>query len=75
MQRVIDEWANFLIYVIKTYEHRSLLRKLIRKLRKSFTNKNVRKKLKVLVAFFKYPKIGGCPFFSKSFDKNCGTAI
>ena len=35
----------------KTYEHRSLLRKLIRKLRISFTNENVRKKLKVVVAF------------------------
>ena len=44
--------VNSLIYAIKTYEYRSSLRKLIRKLRLFFTNENVRKKkLKVLVAF------------------------
>ena len=48
-----------LIYVIKTCEYRSLLRKLIRKLRVLFTNKNVCKKLKVLVAFLSNQKIGG----------------
>ena len=44
---------------MKTYEYRSLLRKLIRKLHISFTNENVRKKLKVLVAFLSTQKIGG----------------
>ena len=79
--RGIDEWANPLKYVIKTYEHRSLLRKLIRKLRTSFTNENVRKKLEVLVAFLSTQKIGGQlgllspPFFSKSFDQNYGKPL
>ena len=40
------------------YEYRSLLRKLIRNLHISFTNENVRKKLKVLVAFLSTQKIG-----------------
>ena len=40
-----------LIYMIKIYEYRSSLRKLICKLRIFFTNKNVREKLKILVAF------------------------
>ena len=43
----------------KTYEYRSALRKLIRKLRILFTNENVRKKVKVLVAFLSNQKIGG----------------
>ena len=50
---------NPLIYAIKTYEYRSLLRKLIRKLRIFFTNENVCKKLKVLVAFLSSQKLGG----------------
>ena len=50
---------NPLIYVIKTWEYKSSLRKLIYKLRKSFTNKKIRKKLKVLVAFLINQKIGG----------------
>ena len=57
-KRGTDEWANHLIYVILTYDYRSLLRKLIRKLRISFTNENFRKKLKVLVAFLSTQKIG-----------------
>ena len=57
--RGIDEGLNPLIYAIKTYENGSLLRKLIRKLRIFFINENVRKKLKVLVAFLSNQKIGG----------------
>ena len=38
-------------HAIKTYERRSSLRKSVRKLRIFFSNENVRKKLKVLVAF------------------------
>ena len=49
---------NPLTYVIKEYEYRSSLRKLIRMLR-IFTTKNVRKKLKVLVDFLNNQKIGG----------------
>ena len=48
-----------LIYAIKTYEYRSSLCKLIRKLRIIFTNENVRKKLQVLVALLSNQKIGG----------------
>ena len=54
---------------------------LIYKLRISFTNKNIRKILKVLVAFLSNQKIGGhlvsspAPFFSKSFDQNYKKAI
>ena len=44
---------------MKIYEHRSSLRKLIRKLRIFYTNKSVRRKLKVLVAFLSNQKIGG----------------
>ena len=44
------------MYVIKTYDNRSSLRKLIRKLRIFFTNGNVRGKLKVLVAFLSNQK-------------------
>ena len=40
-------------------EYRSLLHKLIRKLRISFPNKNVRKKLKVLVVFLSTQKLEG----------------
>ena len=48
------------------------LRKLVYKLRISFTNKKIRKKLKDLVAFFINQKIGGqlgflpCSFFSQN---------
>ena len=48
-----------LIHAIKTYEYRSSLRKLIRKLRIFFTNENVCKKLKVLVAFLSNQKLEG----------------
>ena len=48
-----------LIYAIKTYEYRSSLRKLIRKLRIFLTYENVRKSLKVIVAFISNQKIGG----------------
>ena len=47
----------------------------------SFTNENIRKKLKVLVALLSTQKIGGqlgpLPphFFSKSFDQNYGKVI
>ena len=59
---------NPLIYAIKTYEYRSSLRKLIRKLRIFFTNENVRKKLKVIVAFLSNQKIGGqLGFLPRSF--------
>ena len=51
--------VNSLIYAIKTYEYRSSLRKLIRKLRIFFTNKNVREKLKVLVTFLSNQKLEG----------------
>ena len=57
-------------------------RKLVYKLRISFNNKKIRKKLKVLVAFFINQKIGGqlgfLPrsfFSSKSFDQNYEQAI
>jgi len=57
---------NPLIYVIKTYEYRSSLRKLILKLRIFLLIKTLkikkfkkRKKLKVLVAFLNNQKIGG----------------
>ena len=59
------------MYAIKAYEYRSSLRKLICKLHLFFTNENVRKKLKVLVAFLSNQKIGGQldlfshPFFIK----------
>ena len=57
-----------LIYVIKIWEYKSSLRKLIYKLRKSFTNKNIRKELKVLVAFLINQKIGGqIGFLPRSF--------
>ena len=39
------------MYAIKTNEYRSSLRKLVGMFRVFFTNKNIRKKLKVLVAF------------------------
>ena len=51
------------------------------KLRISSTNKNIRKKLKVLVAFLSNQKIVGQlgllprSFFSKSFDQNYEKAI
>ena len=48
-----------LIYVIETWAYRSLLHKLICKLRISFTNKNIRKELKVLVSFISNQKPGG----------------
>ena len=72
-----------LMYVIKTYEYKSSLRKLTRKLSISFTNKNVRKKLKVLVVFLSNQNIGGRAtrspspllFFSKSFGQNYEKAI
>ena len=51
--------VNPFIYIIKTGEYRSSLWKLICKLRISFTNKNIHKKLKVLVAFLSNQKIGG----------------
>ena len=60
---------------------KSSLRKLIYELRLSYTNKKIRKKLKVLVAFLINQKIGGqlgflpCSFFSKSFDQNYEKAI
>ena len=50
---------NPYIYVIETWEYKSSLRKLIYKLRMSFINKNIRKKLKVLVAFLSNQKIEG----------------
>ena len=49
---------NPLIYGIKTYEYRSSLRKLVRKLRIVFTNENARKKLKFLIAFLSNQKDG-----------------
>ena len=59
------------MYEIKTWEYKSSLRKLIYKLCKSFTNKNIRKKLKVLVAFFSNQKIGGyLGFLSRFFFLN-----
>ena len=48
-----------LICVIKTWEYRSSLRKLIYRLRIYFINKNIRKKLKVLVAFLSNQKTEG----------------
>ena len=60
-----------LIYAIKTYEYRSSLRKLIRKLRIFFTYENIRKKLKVIVAFLSNQKIGGqLGLLSRSFFQN-----
>ena len=59
------------MYIIKTYEYSSSLNKLIRKLRISSTNKNVLKKLKVLVAFLSNQRLEGnqassfAPFFLK----------
>jgi len=50
--------VNPLIYLIKTYEYRNSLHKLTRKLQISFTNKNIRKKSKVLVAFLSNQNIG-----------------
>ena len=53
----------------KTYEYRSSLRRLIRKLRIFFTNENVRKKLKVLVPFLSNQKAGGqLGLLSRSFS-------
>ena len=43
----------------KKFKYRSSLRKLIRKLRIFFTNENVCKKSKALVAFLSNQKIGG----------------
>ena len=63
--------VNPLMYIIKTYEYRSSLHKPTCKLRISFTNKNVLKKLKVLVAFLNSQKLEGnqasslSPFFLK----------
>ena len=63
-----------LIYAMKTYEYRSSLRKVIRKLRIFFTNEKVCKKLNVLVAFLNNQKFGGqlgllpCSFFLKIFQ-------
>ena len=60
---------------------KSSLRKLIYKLRISFTNKKISKKLKVLVAFLINQKIGGQlgflphSFFSKSLDQIYEKAI
>ena len=65
----------------KNMRIKNSLRKLVYKLRISFTNKKIRKKLKVLVAFFINQKIGGQlgflprSFFSKSFDQNYEKAI
>ena len=60
--------ANPLIYLIKIWEYKNSLRKLIYELRKSFTNKNIRKKLKILVAFLINQKIGGqLGFLPRSF--------
>ena len=65
----------------KNMRIKNSLRKLIYKLRISFTNKKIRKKLKVLVAFLINQKIGGqlgflpAIFFSKSFDQNYEKAI
>ena len=56
---VKSEGVNPFIYVIKTREYRSSLRKLICKLCVSFTNKNIRKQLKVLAAFLSNQKTGG----------------
>ena len=56
---------------LKRTEYRSSLSKLTRKLRIYFTNKNVRKKLKVLVAFLSNQNMGEqlgllpCSFFLK----------
>ena len=70
------------LYVIKTWEYKSSLRKLIYKLRISFANKNIRIKLEILFAFLSNKKIGGqlsflrrSFLFSKSFDQNYGKAI
>ena len=60
----------------KNMRIKNCLRKLVYQLRISFTNKKIRKKLKVLVVFFINQKIGGQlgflprSFFSKSFDQN-----
>ena len=67
-ERGTKEGVNPLIYVIKTWEYKSSLRRLIYKLRISFTNKNIRKKFKVLVAFLSSQKIGGqLGFLPRSF--------
>ena len=58
-ERGIDEGANPLIYVIKKYEYRSSLRKLIRKLHIFLLIKTFVKKLKVLVAFLSNQKLEG----------------
>ena len=58
-ERGTAEGVNPLIYVTKTYKYKSSLRKLILKLRISFTNKNVCKKLNVRVAFLSNQKPGG----------------
>ena len=55
----------------KNMRIKNSLRKLVYKLRISFTNKKIRKKLKVLVAFLINQQIGGqlgflhCSFFLK----------
>ena len=65
----------------KNMRIKNSLRKLIYKLRISFTNKKIRKKIKVLVPFLINQKIGGqlgflaALFFSKSFDQNYEKAI
>ena len=65
----------------KNMRIKNSLRKLIYKLRISITNKKIRKKLKVLVAFLINQKIGRqlgflpALFFSKSFDQNYEKAI
>ena len=51
--------VNPLIYVIKTYEHRSSLRKLIRKLRIFLLIKAFVENLKFPVAFLNNQIIGG----------------
>ena len=60
----------------KNMRIKNSVRKLVYKLCISFTNKKIRKKFKVLVAFFVNQKIGGQlgflppSFFSKLFDQN-----
>ena len=65
----------------KNMRIKNSLRKLVYKLRVSFTNKKIRKKLKVLVPSFINQKIEGQlgflprSFFPKSFDQNYKKAI
>ena len=80
-ERDVEEGTTPFIYGIKIYEYRSSLRMLIRKLCIFFTYKNVRKKLKVLVAFLSKQKnrrqLGLLThwFFSKSSNQSYEKAI